>query len=104
MLVPDGLLTPAQTARIYRLAREVANRVQSGQKVLTRCQAGLNRASLVGGLALVWLGYDGNDAVQLLRARRSPWALCNPYFEVSVREATIEGMQQVVHEDRGTRP
>lgn len=49
---------------------------------LVHCQAGLNRSSLIAARALM-LG-DGMTAVQainLLRAKRSPAVLCNPNFE-----------------------
>ena len=92
-------LSSDSLTQAIRAAREVADRVEMGQDVLVRCQAGLNRASLIGGLSMVWIGYDGKDAIQLLRARRSPWALCNEYFEAVVSESTIESMTAALAQD-----
>lgn len=53
---------------------------------LVHCQAGLNRSALVAGYALCRAGMSGNDAVKLIRARRSDACLCNPTFEKFLRE------------------
>lgn len=51
-----------------------------GKKVLVRCQAGLNRSGLVTALVLYQAGYNVDDAIALLREKRSPYALCNRRF------------------------
>lgn len=79
-LFPDSGLTDEVIAQAVDASLWIANGVREGRRVLSRCQAGLNRSSLVAGLAMVRLGYSGADAVQLIRARRSPWALCNEEF------------------------
>ena len=48
--------------------------------VLVRCQAGLNRSGLVTALVLIRAGHLPQDAIALIRERRSPFALCNPTF------------------------
>jgi protein-tyrosine phosphatase len=48
---------------------------------LVHCQAGLNRSSLIAGRALTVLGRTGQEAIALLREKRSPACLCNPRFE-----------------------
>lgn len=48
--------------------------------VLVRCQAGLNRSGLIVALTLVKDGHDPDDAIRLIRERRSPFALCNRFF------------------------
>jgi protein-tyrosine phosphatase len=53
---------------------------KSGKKVLVRCQAGWNRSGLVTALALMKDGHKAKDAIDLIRARRSPHALCNEDF------------------------
>lgn len=67
------------------LLNEVADRVNAYRKagtVLVHCQAGLNRSSLIAGLALIRNGdvKDGKEAIELLRSKRSPACLCNPAF------------------------
>ena len=53
---------------------------RSGKKVLVRCAAGWNRSGLVTVLALMKDGHGAKDAIDLIRARRSPQALCNEDF------------------------
>lgn len=49
------------------------------------CQVGLNRSGLVAATALVLDGMEPDDAVDLLRDKRSTSVLCNPVFEKWVR-------------------
>ena len=53
---------------------------KKGKKVLIRCQAGWNRSGLVMGLVLIRDGMPAEDAVKIIRARRSRNALCNSHF------------------------
>lgn len=48
---------------------------------LIHCQAGLNRSNLVAATALKQRGMTGEEAIALLREKRSPAVLCNPAFE-----------------------
>ena len=48
---------------------------------LVHCQAGLNRSSLIAGLALIKQGHAAADVIGLLREKRSPAVLCNKTFE-----------------------
>lgn len=52
-----------------------------GKRVLVRCQAGWNRSGLVTALVMMKEGYSAQEAISLLRERRSPFALCNATFE-----------------------
>lgn len=47
---------------------------------LVNCQAGLNRSNLVAARALMLDGMSAQDAIALLREKRSPAVLCNPAF------------------------
>lgn len=80
ILFADSQVSPEVLARAAEGACKVADALREGKKVLVRCQAGLNRSSFVAGLALLDLGFSGEDAVQVIRARRSPWALCNESY------------------------
>jgi protein-tyrosine phosphatase len=62
------------TARIVNEFRKIG-------PTLVHCQAGLNRSSLIAGLALVLDGMSGNEAVETIRRERSAACLCNPEFE-----------------------
>jgi protein-tyrosine phosphatase len=53
---------------------------------LVHCQAGLNRSSLIVTRALVLGGLPVDDAITLVREKRSPVCLCNPSFERWLRQ------------------
>jgi hypothetical protein len=53
---------------------------KKGKKVLFRCQAGLNRSSLCAALVLMKDGYTADDAIALIREKRSKYALFNNSF------------------------
>ena len=57
-----------------------------GKRVLIRCQAGWNRSGLITALVLIHFGYTPEDAIALIREKRSPHALCNDYFERWIRQ------------------
>lgn len=72
--------------QVTELAEWVNERRKKGT-VFVHCQAGLNRSSLVVGKALILNGdvSDGNEAVELIRAKRDPACLVNPAFESWLR-------------------
>jgi hypothetical protein len=53
---------------------------------LVHCEGGWNRSGLVAALALIRSGTDPEDAIALLRAKRSSLVLFNPYFAAWLRE------------------
>lgn len=72
-------------AAIYRAAEWVnacRRGLEPGQAVLVHCQAGLNRSGVVTALALMLNGdvSSADEAVELIRTRRSDAVLCNPLF------------------------
>lgn len=54
---------------------------KSGKRVLIRCQAGLNRSSIITALVLIKGGHSASEAIELLRDKRSESVLFNPFFE-----------------------
>lgn len=54
--------------------------VRQGRRVLVRCHSGYNRSGLVIVQSLITMGYTAEDAVFLIRYRRSKWALNNQVF------------------------
>lgn len=50
-------------------------------KLLVHCQAGLNRSGLITARALILMGRSADEAISLLREKRSPAVLCNQHFE-----------------------
>ncbi|MGW1718260.1 protein-tyrosine phosphatase family protein [Streptomyces sp. NPDC002156] len=78
--VPDGPLDGTQLAGVIRLAEAACAALEDGRSVLVRCYSGYNRSGLVVAHALVRDGHDTEEAIRLIRSRRSPWALHNELF------------------------
>ncbi|MEW2049215.1 protein phosphatase [Streptomyces sp. NPDC005476] len=78
--VPDGPLDGTQLAGVIRLAQAAGDAVDDGRTVLVRCYSGYNRSGLVVAHALVCRGHQAEEAIRLIRSRRSPWALHNELF------------------------
>jgi protein-tyrosine phosphatase len=78
--IPDDPLTEPQLTMVCDMAELAADSVQAGRRVLVRCHTGYNRSGLVVGQALVSMGYTADDAIALIRARRSKRALNNALF------------------------
>ncbi|MFE6284541.1 dual specificity protein phosphatase family protein [Streptomyces sp. NPDC057877] len=78
--IPDGPLDGTQLAGVIRLAEAACTALDQGRRVLVRCFHGYNRSGLVVAHALMRRGRSAEEAVRLIRARRSPWALHNDLF------------------------
>jgi hypothetical protein len=78
---------PSDLQAIVRMAHAEWKR---GQRVLIRCQAGMNRSGLIMALILIREGYTAEDAIDLIRAKRSKHALFNGRFEKWLKEASVE--------------
>lgn len=78
--IPDGPLDGTQLAGVIRLAEAACAALDQGRRVLVRCFHGYNRSGLVVAHALIRRGRSAEDAVRLIRGRRSPWALHNDLF------------------------
>lgn len=75
----------ATRRRIRSAAREIAEHIRAGRRVLCTCWQGRNRSGVLAGLALVELGLPAHRAVRRIRNYRN--GLTNRYF----REM-VEGM------------
>ncbi|MFE4670557.1 dual specificity protein phosphatase family protein [Streptomyces sp. NPDC056716] len=78
--IPDGPLDGTQLAGVIRLAQATGDALDAGRTVLVRCFHGYNRSGLVVAQALMHRGHSADQAIRLIRARRSPWALHNELF------------------------
>ncbi|MFI6930627.1 dual specificity protein phosphatase family protein [Streptomyces sp. NPDC050287] len=78
--IPDGPLDGTQLAGVIRLARAACDALDEGRRVLVRCYHGYNRSGLVVAHALIRRGRSADEAIGLIRSRRSPWALHNELF------------------------
>lgn len=58
----------------------VARELFQKHNALVTCAMGLNRSSLVAGLALRKLGFDGHEAIATIQQERGPDALHNHAF------------------------
>ena len=79
-----------------RAIAEVQMGVERG-KTLVHCQAGLNRSNLVAAGYLMSTGMRAEEAIALLREKRSPLVLCNQTFERQLFEIQ-EGMDNASEE------
>jgi len=66
---------------LFQVVRVAHEDWKAGKKVLIRCQAGLNRSGLVMALVLMREGYSAEEAICLIRDKRSKNALFNSTFE-----------------------
>ena len=80
LAIPDGLLTAEQLREVYGFASAATLSWHSGRKVLIRCRSGLNRSGLVIAQVLVNNGSPVEEAVELIRTRRSHRAFNNQSF------------------------
>jgi protein-tyrosine phosphatase len=78
--IPDGPLDGTQLAGVIRLAEAACEAVDEGRRVLVRCWHGYNRSGLVVAHALIRRSRSAEQAIRLIRSRRSPWALHNELF------------------------
>ncbi len=65
--------------RLHSLAQLGARSVKAGHVVLSHCGMGHNRSALLMGLMLTYLGFSGEEAVNLIRQKRQG-ALYNKTF------------------------
>ena len=76
----DGPLLPSTIPQIEAVATWAHAQWKSGDRVLIRCQAGINRSSLVTALVLMRDGKSAEEAIELISQRRSPDILSNIHF------------------------
>ena len=79
--VPDATITDIDLDRLRQAVEFGYNRWKSGDRVLVRCQAGLNRSGLVLALILIKDGLTPQEAVNRIRDKRGPDALFNNNFQ-----------------------
>ena len=78
----------ATRMRIRHAAREIADRVRLGQRVLVTCWQGRNRSGVLAGLALTMLGMSPHEAIRRIRTSRD--GLTNLYFRQMVARGMLE--------------
>lgn len=83
----DSPSHPIDMEELRETVRWAHRHWKNGKRVLVRCQAGLNRSSLVAALVLVRDGMDGYQAIDKIRRGRSQSALFNAKFQHIIRHA-----------------
>jgi hypothetical protein len=78
--IPDSDINDANIKKLLDIAYWGYRRWLSGEKVLIRCQAGLNRSGLITSLILIMDGLFPMSAVNLIREKRTPFALFNQNY------------------------
>ena len=75
--IPDSEIKHINLEKLFEVAYWGFNRWLAGDRVLVRCQAGLNRSGLITCLILMLKGYSQEQAINLIREKRSQVALFN---------------------------
>jgi protein-tyrosine phosphatase len=88
--IPDAELDSDSKPELLQLADWLHSEWKLGKRVAGKCQAGWNRSGLIVALVLLKEGYSADEAIALIRAKRSPNALCNPHFVDFIREVAEE--------------
>jgi protein-tyrosine phosphatase len=78
--VPDGQMAEIDLNRLRQAVEFGYQRWKAGDRVLVRCQAGLNRSGLVLALILIKDGLTPHEAITCIRENRGPDALFNENF------------------------
>ncbi len=86
--VPDAAIEDIDLDRLKQAVDFGYNRWMAGDRVLVRCQAGLNRSGLVTALILMSTGLDAETAIDQIRKNRAEIALFNEDY---VRWLKVEG-------------
>lgn len=77
----DGSLDSVDMDRLGEIVSWGHSRWLRGDRILVRCQAGINRSALVAGLILIKEGYSASAAIELIRTKRFSYCLSNNYYE-----------------------
>lgn len=78
--IADAELDEESKPEIRQLADWLYQEWKQGKRVASKCQMGWNRSGLVLALVLLLDGYSADEAIELIREKRSPHALSNSSF------------------------
>jgi hypothetical protein len=81
----DGRISSVDPGPMVETVAWAFKRWRAGKRVLIRCQAGLNRSSLIAALVLMRAGYTPVEAIGLIRKGRSSRCLFNASFVAFLR-------------------
>jgi hypothetical protein len=83
--INDYDMTDFNVDDVRVMVTEAHRRWKDGQRVLIRCQAGLNRSGLITTLVLMREGFTADEAIHLIRRVRGGMGMSNPTFEEWLR-------------------
>jgi len=86
---PDRQVIDDYVPVIQDLADRAHSRWASGQRVLIRWRAGMNRSGLLVALTLMRSGYSADEAIDVIREQRHPWALNSRWFVGLIRSSPL---------------
>jgi len=76
----DGPMTDYNLDDLRTLVLSAHSDWKEGKRVLIRCQAGINRSSLIMALVLIREGLSAKKAIDLMRKQRGMAVLANSHF------------------------
>jgi protein-tyrosine phosphatase len=76
----DSEMKNFDESELFDIAKLAHKSWTKGKRTLIRCQAGWNRSGLIMALVLMREGYKAQEAIDLIRDKRSSNALCNKHF------------------------
>ena len=82
----DGPMDDVTFEKVKEISNWIYQEWKSNKRCLIRCQAGLNRSGILTALTIMKDGYSADDAIKLIRLKRSPHALFNQDFVKKLRE------------------
>lgn len=82
----DARVSSEVEEQVFAVAKWLHSEWKQGKKVLSRCEMGWNRSGLCLGFVLMLEGYSAEDAVSLIREKRSPDALSNRHFVLALEK------------------
>jgi protein-tyrosine phosphatase len=88
--IPDARISDMDLSRLRQTVNWGFKQWKKGDRVLVRCQAGLNRSGLVTALILMKSGLSAEDAINTIRKNRADIALFNEHY---VRWLMTEGAE-----------
>jgi hypothetical protein len=92
----DGRMSSVDTAALAEVVAWGFRRWRAGKRILFRCQAGLNRSSLVAALVLMRAGHTADEAILLIRSGRSDQCLFNTSFVAFLQSSEAEQIARAV--------
>jgi hypothetical protein len=78
--VPDARISDMDLSRLRQAVNWGYKQWKKGDRVLVRCQAGLNRSGLVTALILIKDGMNPESAIRTIRKNRADIALFNEHY------------------------